>query len=353
MRPLATVATESKLIHYSGAIRFPSSCGDTGMAHHDPPYVRSVIDGFDAEALLGVVRDARFEQRLLAAGHFRACLQRLVFPRFSLDSGAYTLPIFASGSFSRNLVSLALAVSCRLPMWANGRAVAAGQLLVFAEDSELNVRPAAGGWEWAVLLIERDVLQKAAIGRVGRELIVPRTGWYCGDAMPRVARELRSTIFRVLNDASRWPPDVSRDRVASEGNALLGAFIDAVACADAGREVPRTDDWMRRRRDELIRRAERYLKSHLDRPFDSGALAMSLGIGERRIERLFLDSYGQSPCRWHLTARLNATRHELVHAGEGQRVTDIALRMGFSHLGRFSDEYRRIFGEYPSETLRH
>lgn len=322
------------------------------MAGNDPPYARHVIDGFDAEALLSVVRDARFEQRLLGAGHFRACLQRIVFPSFSLDSGAYTLPIFASGSFSKSLVSLALAMTCRMPVWANGRFVNAGKLLVFAEDSELNVRPAAGGWEWAVLLIEREELQKEAIQRLGRELVIPANGWRCDDTPPVVGGNLRGTILQALEEASHWPAVIPADRQVSEGKILLGAYIDAVACSDSGPDLRRSGDWMRHRRDEIIRKAECYLKSHLDCPFDSHALATNLGIGERRVERLFLDSYGQSPHRWHQIARLNAARRDLAHAEPGQRVTEIASRLGFGHLGRFSSEYQKIFGEYPSDTLR-
>lgn len=33
-------------------------------------------------------------------------------------------------------------------------------------------------------------------------------------------------------------------------------------------------------------------------------------------------------------------------------VTDIALKWGFAHLGRFAIEYKRAFGESPSATLR-
>lgn len=314
-------------------------------------YLRSIVDGFDAEALLGVVRDARFEQRLLAPGHFRACLQRVIFPDFSLDSGAYSLPIFASGSFGCGVVALALALSCKEPMWANGRLVDAGQLMVFAEDCELNVRPSPGGWRWAVLLIDRERLQEAAEKRLGYPLAIPLSGWHCGTTPPRASASLCRTVRAVLDDAARWGLDVAEERVAAQGALLLSAFVDAVGADPSAPCLPARSDWMVRRRDETIRKAECFLRAQLDRSFDSRSLAVLLGIGERRVERLFNEAYGLSPSRWHHIARLNAARHALMRAGGGERVTDIASRFGFAHLSRFSSEYRQIFGEYPRDTL--
>ncbi|MFX1725121.1 helix-turn-helix domain-containing protein [Stenotrophomonas sp. AS1] len=316
------------------------------------PYTRFVVDGFDADALLGVVRDTRFEQRLLAAGHFRACLQRLVFPEFSLDSGAYTLPIFASGSFAQGMIALALAISCERPMWANGRLVEVGQVMVFAEDSELNVRPSPGGWQWAVLLIPREVLQREAVLRVGRELRLPRTGWHTRPTPPPAAEGVRHAVFKALEAAAAWEGVITPAQMAAQASLLLGAFVEAVSAGDAG-PARRLDGWgSARHRDALVRRAEDYLKAHLERPFDSRALALALGVGERQIERLFRDAYGHGPCHWHQLARLNRARTALLHADERGTVTDIALRFGFSHLGRFSILYRHVFGECPKDTLR-
>lgn len=316
------------------------------------PYSRFVVDGFDADALLGVVRDTRFEQRLLSAGHFRACVQRLVFPEFSLDSGAYTLPIFASGSFSQGMIALAMAVTCAQPMWANGRWIAAGQVMVFAEDSELNVRPSPGGWQWAVLLIPRAVLQREAVGRLGRELRLPRVGWHSRPAAPRDARNLREGVFKVLQEAADWQGLISPGQLAAQAQLLLGVFIDAVGATDGGPERRGVSSCSERRRDAVVRQAEEYLRSQLDSAYDSRALSATLGIGERQLERLFRDAYGHGPCHWHQMARLNLARTALLHARGTVGVTEIATRFGFAHLGRFSVMYRDVFGESPRDTLR-
>ena len=54
----------------------------------------------------------------------------------------------------------------------------------------------------------------------------------------------------------------------------------------------------------------------------------------------------------------NAAQHkiakntqEFIEMNFEESVTDIALRCGFTHLGRFSVAYRTRFGESPSETL--
>ncbi|WP_411851167.1 helix-turn-helix domain-containing protein [Stenotrophomonas sp. LGBM10] len=317
------------------------------------PYSRFVVDGFDANALLGVVRDTRFEQRLLAAGHFRACVQRLVFPRFSLDSGAYTLPIFASGCFAEGMMALAMAVACPQPMWANGRWIGLGQVMVFAEDTELNVRPSPGGWQWAVLLIPRDVLQRAALLRVGRELRLPQRGWYSRPVCPADAGSLCYGVNKALADAASWAGMVTPAQWEALADFVLSVFVDAVSASDTGPERRAGGTWMERHRDTLVRRAETYLKAQLDRPFDSRALSLALGVGERQLERLFRDAFGHGPCQWHQLARLNLARSALQHSGEGDSVTEIAGRFGFSHLGRFSGLYRNVFGECPRDTLRY
>jgi AraC-like DNA-binding protein len=50
--------------------------------------------------------------------------------------------------------------------------------------------------------------------------------------------------------------------------------------------------------------------------------------------------------------RLAQARADLAAAAPGTTVTSVALDCGFTHLGRFSLDYAKEFGEPPSETLR-
>jgi transcriptional regulator GlxA family with amidase domain len=62
---------------------------------------------------------------------------------------------------------------------------------------------------------------------------------------------------------------------------------------------------------------------------------------------------GVSPMLALKNRRLESARDDLLRADPADSVTSIALKWGFEHLGNFSRDYFRRFGEHPSETLRH
>lgn len=318
---------------------------------HGQLYQRMLIEGFDADALLGVVKDTRFEQRLLTGGSFQACVQRIEFGGFSLDCGQYSLPVFASGSFGQNVVALALALECAQPMWANGRQVPCGRLMVFAENHDLDVRPAPGRWCWCVMLVSRERVQAEALYRHGRELALPMRGWQLLERAQEQSEHLAERIKHTLQQASAWSDDTPTMEAAQAGQLLLGEFVDVLAAILPSRYRRSSPPTMPLRHAMLIRRAEAFLDQHAGSDFSVGALSAAIGVGERQMERIFRNAYGMGPCRWHHVARLNEARRMLRSAHSPVHVTEIAGRLGFGHLGRFSGEYRQLFGESPRDTL--
>ena len=76
-----------------------------------------------------------------------------------------------------------------------------------------------------------------------------------------------------------------------------------------------------------------------------------VGTRERTLRDGFLELYGRSPISYLKAYRLHEVRRRLKQAGPETRISDVAMRCGLLHLGRFAGDYRRAFGETPSATL--
>jgi len=100
--------------------------------------------------------------------------------------------------------------------------------------------------------------------------------------------------------------------------------------------------------------AEDYLFANLTSPVSRAMLAEIAGVSIRSLSRAFVKRYGVGPMKFLKERRMEAVRMELINAQpENTKVSDIALRYGFTELGKFSLLYKSIYNEKPSETLKH
>jgi AraC-like DNA-binding protein len=101
-----------------------------------------------------------------------------------------------------------------------------------------------------------------------------------------------------------------------------------------------------------VKRALDYMQSNLDAPITLADIVAASGVPGRTLFKHFKDRKGISPMRHLRNARFSRVRQALLMADPEQSVTEIAMSLGFTHMGRFSVEYRQRFGEHPSQTLR-
>jgi AraC-like DNA-binding protein len=92
------------------------------------------------------------------------------------------------------------------------------------------------------------------------------------------------------------------------------------------------------------------LEAAPDKAYSVADFARMAGLSARSIQYAFQEHYGTTPMRYLRKVRLDRAREDL-RQGNGT-VADIASYWGFSNLGRFAREYRREFGEFPSDTRR-
>ena len=101
----------------------------------------------------------------------------------------------------------------------------------------------------------------------------------------------------------------------------------------------------RRARTQFHARAHR-------RPITVAELCKTLGVSRRTLQYTLPGRSGTEPGA--LPARAAAERRapRVRHPPPATTVQDAAARWGFWHLGHFVTDYRHMFGELPSETLR-
>ena len=104
---------------------------------------------------------------------------------------------------------------------------------------------------------------------------------------------------------------------------------------------------------QLVRQAEDHLRSNLDGLVSITKLCAATGVSERTLRNAFDHVIGVPPNAYLRAVRLSRVRTELEQSSPSQSaITAVAMRWGFVHLSRFSQDYKRFFGELPSETLR-
>jgi AraC family ethanolamine operon transcriptional activator len=102
---------------------------------------------------------------------------------------------------------------------------------------------------------------------------------------------------------------------------------------------------------EVVRRAREYVRERTDEPPRILDLCQALGVSRRWLQWSFNEVMGIGPWAYLHTMRLNGARRMLLSAAPQTKVKDVVEAYGFWHLSRFSRDYRRHFGELPSQTL--
>ncbi len=95
----------------------------------------------------------------------------------------------------------------------------------------------------------------------------------------------------------------------------------------------------------------RYIEQNVHRNMDIDELSSVSNMSVRSIYNAFSKAFATTPKCYIKQLKLQKLREDLLQ-GKCRNVTEIALDYGFSHLGRFSSDYRKAFGELPSETMR-
>lgn len=252
------------------------------------------------------------------------------------------------GTVSRDIAGFGVALTAAGNFRMNGYPVSGNVFALFGPGAA-QFGSSSGPSRWAAVSFAPIDLGAAlgavrggdspALGTVFRPIL----------AAPAIAAAAVELLFSALRTAERDPDALAVPGArASLERALLDTFARAVASADPHA----TADRAKLPATRLVRQCEEYLETHLHTPVYVADLCALTGASERTLRNAFHTVYGLGPTRYLVQRRLAAARRALRSAQPGDTVTSIATRNGLWDLGRFAADYRALYGEPPSATLR-
>lgn len=276
-----------------------------------------------------------------AAGVFGMVRDFLITPRLLLYTDDYQSSLKVMGATRADTISISFALNSVPGSHFYGQDLQVVSALV-GFDSCVDVSFGAGQ-RILVVMLDRALL-RAELSEGCQDF--PGILWSSERvSLPPVASDLASTAFLQLLHRSKVnsiPPSMIEQEVIDIVRELFGATSE--------REAGKRPELALRRRG--YERALQYLERLPDAEnVRMGQLSLAAGVSQRTLEYAFREYAGCSPRGFLKRRRYQKIRRNLLTAEEGASIQDIAARQGVFEFGRMAGEYRRMFGEKPSESL--
>ena len=198
------------------------------------------------------------------------------------------------------------------------------------------------------LVVDADLVRRVASSIHGVEAEVLLAGSVASIDLTR-SRTLDQSLRRALGQLT-----LGNDH--ARGRYDLQEFLVEWLSEVLGRAMPErlreATSLGPRRRTQVVRDAEAYMRANLDRRVGLLEICEVVGVSERTLIYAFRECTGESPKAYLKALKLNQLRQVLKSADPRTgSVCEFARLWGLGHPGGLAADYFRQFGERPGQTL--
>jgi len=284
----------------------------------------------------------------LDRGNFETEITQVGVGNFLLAQASFNRFIDQRGSSPPGLWTFAILADKSSDIIWRGRQVGKKSLMIYAPGSEIDAQ-SRPGFDVYTLSYPESLLDELA---QMSEIPSFRTLIESSDLVAANSSELskcREQTKHVLSAIKEQPLKLNSRAMLDEMKFSLSQQLISILVFSR----PEYHKPSYRKRNRALGRAKAYLREHGEEPVTVRDLCRVSEVSERTLRYAFLEQFGVSPKSYLLAMRLNGVRRQLSHADSSSAtIADVANHWGFWHMGQFAKDYRRLFGELPSETLR-
>ena len=306
--------------------------------------VRTFTDPDDYAA---TIRNTKVEVTVTGRGQFAAKIIKIDLHRLWMQRFSDNLPRIAhsAGAGGRTTFSFRTRPGPSL-LWGGAEMLTTN--LVRHSRGDTTFQRSSGSASWGAMSLPHA--DAAAVGEtLGGCDLTPLSSVMLVTPSPSAMARLQR-LHAAAGQLAENAPELIAHPEAARG--LEQALIEAlVGCLSTGRAGE--DRSAQRHHALIMRRFRTAVEENPDQPLYIPELCRAIGVSERTLRVCCQEQLGMSPKHYLLLRRMHLTRRALRDGSAGvTTVTEIATQYGFWQFGRFAGEYRSLFGEAPSETLR-
>ena len=309
------------------------------------------IEAGELEELAQHIKHADLELLQVRRTQSPSSLISLSFDNINLQIGSYGSGCISNATTDRERYGLLYKIDRETPTKCNGHQVVNNQFLVYGNNTE-HFAFNEGPCKWSYVTVRPSFFEEHILDPIeGKLKTTSGTSSHltCRDRLSIYA--FHSTVREIAKlaeiDSSLFENNDIRQGIE---NSLLETQL---AVLNRTLDEPKIINGRgAKSREYTIRRSNEFLEANSYMPIHLLDLCSALDVGMRTLNYAFHEFYGVSPIRYLRLVRYAKVRRDLISADpKTTTVTEIASRWHFWHFGRFSVEYKSLYGESPSLTL--
>jgi len=279
-----------------------------------------------------------------ASGNYQVSLEMVHTRNFQISNVTHHVGIHERGTIPVGAHAISLPfIQGKEPLYFCGGRLGKNECPAPLSGEEFETHSSASV-NYISIVTDADLLDREAVLLTGRPfayLVRSRRVYIQKQDQLQLARAAVSVIQRLKNCRNNLP---SRQQELLE-KRLIELLLLAIR-PPSGKKIKIPN------RRLVALKAEQLIRQHPEQLLNIAQLCSLIGCSARTLHLGFKERYGTTPGQYARTLALNAAHQQLCHPTCGKSVSEVAMTWGFYHLGRFSQQYKQLFTELPSTTVK-
>jgi len=262
-------------------------------------------------------------------------------PRMQLLCTPYSHGVLLQGDFPKGTILIACIVT-QADMTFQNRIAAKNEIKILKSGDEIDFLCNAESKTFAIAVEEQFFYEAydAYFGQDFNNHLKENPIYIDPDSFPSFIQGIEHWLSYLIQDHSLLKIEEHYESIESK---ILEHVFSSI-CVEESQKL---------RQKFQIKRARDLLHESMEEASDITNLAKELGISERLLHHAFKKNYGITPKKYLLNLRMNRVKQDLLLADPTTTsIPSIIQKYNFYNHGTFTQAYRDLFGELPSDSLK-